>query len=71
VKVLVVTSEPIEAQQLRSALPSMSIHKMPKSWWSRRRYERASFSSGCPTDQLPKEWQHFTRINADYYANEP
>ena len=20
-------------------------------------------------DQLPEEWQHYTKLNADYYAN--
>jgi ferredoxin len=31
----------------------------------------------CPVDaifaddQLPAEWEHYTRINADYYANKP
>jgi ferredoxin len=22
-------------------------------------------------DQLPQEWEHYTKINADYYANKP
>jgi hypothetical protein len=31
----------------------------------------------CPVDaiftddQLPQVWEHFTKINADYYATEP
>jgi ferredoxin len=31
----------------------------------------------CPVDaifaeeQLPEEWKHFTKINADYYTNKP